>query len=100
VQSARQDDFRTGDLDLRRYPDVGVGSFALDLRRGKNAEVTRPSGHDSGLTFCSIRLSAAYLKFLYHKRRIRPGTSNRKSGTRINRLSSAHEFSEVVEGGL
>ena len=25
VQSARQDDFRAGDLDLRRYADAGIG---------------------------------------------------------------------------
>ena len=42
---------------------------------------------------------AAYLKFLHHKRRIRSRNFKWKSGTRINKFSSAHDFPKFVEAG-
>jgi hypothetical protein len=37
------------------------------------------------------------LKFLQHKRRIRPGTSNGKAALASIKFASAHDFSEVRE---
>src|SRR6185312_2337196 len=46
-----------------------------------------------------IGASTADPKSLRHKRRIRSGTSDRQSGTRINRFSSAHDFPKFVKVG-
>jgi hypothetical protein len=42
--------------------------------------------------------SAAHLKFLRHKRQIRFRNFEWKSGTRIIRFTSAHDFSKFVKG--
>jgi hypothetical protein len=41
--------------------------------------------------------STADLKFLHRKRRIRSGTSDRLSGTGINKFASAHDFPKFVK---
>jgi hypothetical protein len=43
--------------------------------------------------------STADPKSLRHKRRIRSGTSDRQSGTRINKFASAHDFPKFVKVG-
>src|ERR1700761_7985450 len=43
--------------------------------------------------------STANLKSLYHKRRVRSGTSDRKSGTGINKSASAPDFPKFVTVG-
>ena len=43
--------------------------------------------------------SAAYLKFLHHKRRIRSRNFKQESGTRIIMFASAHELPKFVRVG-
>src|SRR3569832_887797 len=45
------------------------------------------------------KTSAAYLKSLRHKRRPRSGTSDRSSGTKINRFAGAYDLPKFVMVG-
>src|SRR3569832_892294 len=48
---------------------------------------------------CRNGASTADLKSLQHKRRIRSGTSDRLSGTGINKLAGTHDFPKFVKVG-
>ena len=48
---------------------------------------------------CDSSASAAYLKFLHHKRRIQPRNFKQKSGTRINVFARAQDFPKFVKVG-
>ena len=47
----------------------------------------------------AAKASTADLKSLQRKRRIRSGTSDRLSGTGINKFASAHDFPKFVKVG-
>ena len=47
----------------------------------------------------SIQTRTADLKSLHHNRRVRSGTSDRQSGTSINKFAGAHGFPKFVKVG-
>ena len=91
----------------------GFGALAVELPLTTTlmlraiAEIAQHQGED--LSTLEARLaclevfaygaSTADLKSLYHKRRVRSGTSDRKSGTGINKSASAHDFPKFVTVG-
>jgi hypothetical protein len=82
---------------IRPRPERPADAPSAATRAGSEPARFRPLGMQTARCAANgLFASTADLKSLHRKRLVRPGTSDRQSGTRLNKFASAHDFPKFV----